>query len=318
VRKAGDRIRITAQLIEASTGVHLWADRFDGVLEDVFDLQDKVAVSVADVIEPTVQVAETLRSTRRPTTDLTAYDLYLRAFSMFHSSSSQIPQALALLDQAIERDAQYGPALAFAAACYTRLNIDGWSENPEADSRKAIAFARRALEGASNDPGVLVNAAAALAFFGEDIGTMMALVDRVLALNPSFARGWFTSGGLRLWAGQPEVAIGHAEISLRLSPRARLGWCSNLIGAAHFFCRRFDQAVPNFLIAIQEDPSRPGNYRFLAGLLRLSGTYRRGTGDRGAAAGYDPIVIHDATFLRNAEYRELFLSGLRLAAGETT
>jgi adenylate cyclase len=144
VRKAGGRVRITGQLIDAATGAHLWADRFDGSLEDVFDLQDKVASSVAGVIEPALQAAETARSAGRPTTDLTAYDLYLRASAMVLSSTRQIPEALRLLEQAIALDPRYGPALAWAALCCLRLFGDGRSEDPEADRVKGADFARRA------------------------------------------------------------------------------------------------------------------------------------------------------------------------------
>ena len=201
VRKAGNRVRITGQLIDAVTGAHLWADRFDGSLEDVFELQDKVASSVAGVIEPALQAAETARSAGRPTNDLTAYDLYLRAYAMVLSSARQVPEALRLMEQAIARDPRYGPALAWAAFCCHRLLLDGRSEDPEADRRKGVDFARRALEVAGDDPGILANAAQALAYFGEDIGAMMALVDRALALNPNFARGWHISGILRLMGG---------------------------------------------------------------------------------------------------------------------
>src|SRR5438874_1090600 len=145
VRKGGDRVRITAQLIEAETGAHLWADRFDGSLEDVFDLQDQVASSVAGVIEPALQAAETARSAIRPTNDLTAYDLYLRAYAMFWSSA-QVPKALALLEQAIERDPHYGLALAWAAICCYRMLQDGRSADREADGSKGHDYARRALE----------------------------------------------------------------------------------------------------------------------------------------------------------------------------
>jgi TolB-like protein len=142
VRKAGGRVRITGQLIEAATGAHFWADRFDGSLEEVFDLQDNVAASVAGVIEPALQAAETARSAGRPTNDLTAYDLYLRAFSMALSSDKQIPKAVRLLERAIERDQHYGPALGWAAFCCARLVIDDRSEDPAADSRKGVDFAR--------------------------------------------------------------------------------------------------------------------------------------------------------------------------------
>jgi TolB-like protein len=202
VRKAGGRVRITAQLIDATSGAHLWADRFHS-LEDVFELQDKVAFSVAGVIEPVLQAAETARSANRPTADLTAYDLYLRGHAMALSSVRQTPEALRLMEQAIERDPYYGPALAWAAFCCLRLVFNGRSEDPATDRLKGTDFSRRALETAGDDPEILANAAFTLAYFGEDIGAMTALVDRALAHNPSFARGWFISGNLRVWAANP-------------------------------------------------------------------------------------------------------------------
>src|SRR4029077_11531569 len=147
-----------------------------------------VAVSVAGVIEPALQAAETARSARRPTSDLTAYDLYLRAYAMVWSSARQIPEALRLTERAIARDPHYGPALAWAAFCCFRLLFDNRSEDPAADRLKGTDFARRALEVAGDDPGILANAALALSYFGEDIVAMMALVDRALTLNPNYAR----------------------------------------------------------------------------------------------------------------------------------
>jgi len=317
VRKAGGRVRITAQLIEAETGAHLWAERFDGALDDVFDLQDKVATSVAGVIEPALQAAETARSADRPTNDLTAYDLYLRAYAMTLSSSALFPEALRLLDRAIERDPHYGPALARAALCCFRLVTDGRSDDPASDTRKGTDLARRALQVAS-DPGTLADAAAALAHFGEDIGAMMALVDRALALNPSFARGWQMSGTLRNWAGQPDVAIEHIETSLRLSPRARSGAAIAAIGVAHFVSRRFGEAAPKLLLAIQEDPSHPVAYRFLAACYAQTGRLEEAQAVVERLRGVTPLVVPDASYLRDPEHRELFLSGLRLAAGERT
>jgi len=318
VRKARGRVHITAQLIDTTNGTHLWADRFDGSLEDVFDLQDKVASSVVGVIEPALQAAETVRSARRPTNDLTAYDLYLRAYAMVWSSARQSPEALRLMEQAIERDPHYGPALAWAAYCCYRLLVDDPSEYRGANALKGADFARRALEVAGDDPGVLVNAAQALAFFGEDIGAMMALVDRALALNPNFARGWLVSGTLRLWAGQPDIAIEHAEASLRLSPRARIGNSLGVIGFAHFLSRRFDEAVPKLILAIQEDPSLPMPYRFLAACYAHMGQLDDAREIVARLRAITSVVIPDVSYLRNTEHRELFLSGLRLAAGETT
>jgi adenylate cyclase len=254
VRKASNRVRITGQLIDAATGAHLWADRFDGSLEDVFDLQDKVAISVAGVIEPALQAAETTRSTRRLTVDLTAYDLYLRAYAMILSSARLVPKALNLLEQAISRDPCYGPALAEAAFCCVRLVLDGFSKDPEVDRMNGIAFARRALEAAADDPLVLAASAYALAYLGEDIGATVALVDRALELNPSFARGWQFSGTIKLFVGQPDAAIEHIETSLRVSPRTRVGSSRAVMGHAHFFSGRLDEAVQSLLLVAKTGP----------------------------------------------------------------
>ena len=315
VRRAGSRVRITAQLIEAQAGAHLWAEHFDGTLEDVFDLQDQVAMSVAGIIEPTLRAAEIHRSAGLATADLTAYDLYLRAYAMAVSSAWQTPEALGLLEQVIARDPRYGPALGFAAMCCIRLLYDDRSEDREADRVKGADFARRALEVAGDDPGTLAEAARVLAYLGEDIGAMMALIDRALALNPSFARGWYISAVLRVWAGQPDIAIEHLETALGLSPRARVGVSMSVIGAAHFICRRFDEAVPKLLLAIQDDPSYPQPYRNLAACYAHMGRLDDARKIVARLRAITPVVVHDASYLRNAEHRELYLSGLKLALG---
>jgi len=318
VRKAGGRVRITGQLIDALTGTHLWADRFDGSLEDIFELQDKVATSVAGVIEPTLQAAEIRRSGTRPTNDLTAYDLYLRGYAIALTSARQVPEALRLMEQAIRRDPHYGPALAWAGFCCFRLLVDASSRDEEEDRRKGIDFARRALEVAGDDPAVLANAALALAYFGEDIGAMMALVDRALALNPNFARGWHVSGDLRLWAGQLDVAIEHEEVSLRLSPRARVGPSFSVMGYAHFLARRFDEAVPKLLLAIQDNPTAPNPLRNLASCYAHMGRLEDARNVVTRLRAITDAVIPDLSYLRNPAHQELFLSGLRLAAAEAT
>jgi adenylate cyclase len=316
VRKAAGRVRISAQLIDATSGAHLWADRFDGSLEEVFDLQDKVALSVAGIIEPALQAAETARSASRSTEDLTAYDHYLRGQAMYLSSARLVPEVLGHMEQAIARDPRYGPALAWAALCCHRMLYDNRSGDREGHLRKGVDFARRALEVAGDDPGTLANAAFALAYFGEDIDTMMALLDRALSLNPSFARGWHLSGVLRLWAGQADIAIERLGTALRLSPRARAGWSHADLGAAYFVSRRFDEAVRELRLVIQEDPSLPLGYRFLAACLAHMGHLDEAREIATRLRAITSSVIPDASFLRNSEHRELFLSGLRLAAGE--
>jgi adenylate cyclase len=316
VRKGGNRVRITAQLIDARTGTHLWADRFEGSLEDIFALQDRVAISVAGVIEPALQAAETARSVSRPTNDLTAYDLYLRAYPTLWSSARQIPEALRLLEQAIARDPHYGPALAVAALCCFRLLYDERSEDREADHLKGVDFARRALEVAGDDPVVLANAAHALAYFGEDIGAVIALADRAVALNPNSARSWALSAYNRIWAGQLDMGLEHLAVSDRLSPRVRVGTSPIAVGGVHFFARRFDEAVPKLLLAIQEDPTSPQAYRYLAACYAHMGRLDEAREIIRRLRTIAPVMISDASYLRNPEHRELLLSGLRLAADE--
>ena len=275
VRKFGARVRIAARLIEAQNGAHLWADRFDGLLEDVFELQDNVAASVAGVIEPALQAAEAARSICRPTTDLGAYDCYVRALALFRPMTKEaVLEALGLLEQAIVIDRHYGPALAFAASCHMQFVNYSWAKDSQSARRKAVDLARRALQVARNDPDVIAIAAMILAVFGEDIGTMTALADHALALNPSCARGWYHSGFLRLMAGKPNRAIELAENSLRLNPRIQSGQVHTVIGASHFLSRRFNEAMSTLLPRARRDPELPAALSLSCCLLRPYGAAR--------------------------------------------
>ena len=317
VRKAGQRVRIAAQLIDAATGAHLWADRFDGSLEDVFDLQDKVASSVAGVIEPTLQEAEIRRSSERPTSDLTAYDLYLRALPDWGSPEKRrIVRALERLGQAIERDPQYGPALALAAHCHQRLELRGWTEDPEAARRSGVDLARQALRVGPDDPSVLALVAFVLGYFGEDIDVAIGLIDHCLTLNPSFAAGWHWSGVLRIFAGQPGLAIQHFQTFLRLSPRDRPAHYLNSIAEAYFFSRQFDEAAANLLASLERAPEFPITYRVLASCYAHMGRLDDAREIIRRLRAITPAIMEPGTRYRDPELRGLFLSGLRLAAGE--
>jgi adenylate cyclase len=319
VRKAGGRVRITAQLIDAANGAHLWADRFDGSLEDVFDLQDKVATSVAGVIEPSLRAAEIRRSVTRPTQDLTAYDLYLRALATFFPvTRERMLEGIELLERAVGIDRDYGPALASAAVYHLVLFTQGWTEEAETCRRKAIDLARQALQVAENDPGILANAAYVLARFGEDIGAMIGLLDRALALNPSFAHGWYLAGVVRLWAGQPDLTIEHVETSLRLSPRERAGSPLHILGLAYFFQRRLDEAASKLLLAIQDDPGFPRSYQVLAACYAHMGRLDEARAIVFRLRAITSQVVPSDLPWRNPEHCQLFLSGLRLAVGEAT
>ena len=319
VRKAGGRVRITSQLIDALTGTHLWADRFDGSLEDVFELQDNVAITVAGVIEPTLQVAEAARSAQRPATDATAYDLYLRALAAFFPVTREgVITALKCIEQAVAIDPHYAPALAWTAVCHLRLISEGWVEQPEAHRAKAIDLAHQALQAGESDPGVLANAALVLAQFGEDIEVMTGLIDRALTLNPSFARGWFRSGLIRIYAGQHDLAIGHLETSMRLSPRERIGTPLQWIGMALFFKRQFAEAAWKLLLSIQDNPGSPTPYRALVACYAHMGRLGEARATNAKLRSLTSLLMPTNLPYRRPEDRELLLFGLRLAAGETT
>ena len=317
VRKGGGRVRITAQLVEAETGAHLWADHFDGSLEDVFELQDSVAISAAGVIEPALQAAEARRSAHRPTNNLTAYDLYLRALPNFASvAKERVREALDLLEQAITCDPRYGLALALAAMCMMQLHLNGWAESPDVGRDRGLDYARRAVRAAGNDPFVLASSAAVFGYFGEDIAAALALVDRSLAANPGFAYGWFWSGMLRMYAGQYDIAIEQVEKSLRLNPLDRMGAPLTAIGGAHFFKREFEIALPKRQASIQERPGFAMSYRLLAACYAHMGRLEEARAAVERLRTLTPVIAPPVLPIRNPEHRELLFSGFRLAAGE--
>jgi adenylate cyclase len=275
-----------------------------------------VAVSVAGVIEPTLEAAETRRLADRPTNDLTALDFYLRALPDLDAFTKESYfRALDLLEQAIGRDPGYGLALALAADCHAGIEVNGWTADPEAARRKCIDFARRALRSAPDDPNVLAVAAAVLGH-REDIDVALRLIDRCLTLNPSSARGWFWSALVRVFAGQPDVAIEHFQNYSRLSPRNRRANHLNVIGEAYFFSRRLDEAAANLLASLDLAPTFPVTYRVLASCYAHMGRLDDVREIVRRLRAITPRVMEPATRYRNPELRELFLSGLRLAAGE--
>ena len=318
VRKAEGRVRITAQLIEAETATHLWADRFEGSLEDVFDLQDQVAISVAGRVEPAVRTAEIRRALDRPRHDPTAYDLYLRSLRATVSwEKNDYLEGLEWLSQAIKRDDTYGPALALSAVYHNSLNQNGWVDDPEATRQKAIWFARRAVRNAGTDAATLARAAWALAYAGEDIDAAIALMAQSLHINPSLAQGWRWSGWLRLWAGFPDMAIDHLEKSLRLDPLDPARATSLPTGVAHFFARRLEQARAALLRSFHEHPNWVPTSCFLASCYAHLGQLDEAKIIIKRLRGLTPVVPPNADQWRVPEQREFYLSGLRLAMRET-
>ena len=223
-----------------------------------------------------------------------------------------------MLGQAIGRDPRYSLALALAAQCHAHLHVSGWTDDPELHRRRAVGLAQRALRGAGDDPNTLGRAAHALGYSGGDLGAATALVDRCLELNPSYASGWINSGWLRLWAGQPDLAIEHLETGLRLNPRDRHHGAVMGIGVGHFFARRLENAAAMLLRSLQERPNWVPTYRFLASCYAHMGRLdeARETIDR--VRQITLVVVPSATHWRDPDKRAFYLEGLRLAAGETT
>jgi adenylate cyclase len=316
VRKAGGRVRITAQLIEAAPGTHLWADRFDGSLDNIFDLQDQVAMSVAGAIEPTLRAAEIRRSSKRAVQDSAAYDLYLQALPDWASFEiDRIQRALGLLERANERDPEYGPALAAAAHCHHQLSQVA-PDAGEPHRSMGVDLARQALRAAPEDPEVLGIAAYVLGRLGNDLDVSLALVDRALVLNPSFALGWYWSGLLRSFVGWSDIALDHFEKYLRLSPLDRYAPHPAGIGSALFFLGRFDEAAASLLEALERVPSHVMAHRFLASCYAHMGRFAEAREVVDRLRAITPMVMPNYTPYRDPERREFFLSGLRLAAGE--
>ena len=321
VRKGGNRVRITAQLIEAATGAHLWADRFDGAMENVFDLQEQVATSVAGVIEPAMRGAEVRRAMARPTSDLSAYDLYLRSLPLARAWGGKQPaiEALDLLRQAIARDPNYGAALAMAAWCSAQLYLGGWAENAECSQREGLDLVRRALHAAPDDSTVLVLAVGASHILGEDSRTALAMVDHALMLHPGGALEWFWSGFIRLFAGCTDEAIEHFERSLRLDPRTPLRPFHHAgLGCCYFMKRQFDEAVTLLVGSLRQVPTYPTTARVLASCY----AHMDRLDDARAIiehlrANRSPVMPPNNLF-DDPDHRAFFLVGLQRAAGELT
>ncbi len=244
VRKSADRVRITAQLIDASTGAHLWADRFDGSLEDIFELQDQVTASVVGAIAPRLEQAEVERAKRKPTESLDAYDYFLRGIASLHSWTKESnDEALRLFSKAIELDSDFASAYGMASWCYVRRKGSRWIIDRAQETAEAARLARRAAELGWDDAVALAWGGFALAYVVHDVEVAAALIDRALQLNPNLAEAWHFSGWVRIYLGEPEAAIEHLAHAMRLSPLDPLTFVTQMaIAFAHFFAGRYDDA----------------------------------------------------------------------------
>ncbi|NMF89007.1 winged helix-turn-helix domain-containing tetratricopeptide repeat protein [Aromatoleum petrolei] len=256
-RKADNRVRITGQLIDATTGAHHWAGRFEGVLGDIFELQDQITETVVGAIAPQLERAEIERARHKPTDSLDAYDYYLRGMARLHHGTKEaIDQALTLFLKAIEFDPDFASAYAMAAWCHCWRKINGWMSDHPQEVAEGIRLARRAVELGKGDAVALTRSAHALGHLADDLPGGIALLDRALVLNPNLAAAWFLGAFLRLWHGETEEAVEHFAHAMRLSPldpelyRMQAG-----LAAAHLFMGHFDTASSWAEKALRELPS---------------------------------------------------------------
>jgi TolB-like protein len=273
VRKSASRLRITGQLIDASSGSHLWADRFDGGLDDIFDLQDQVTANAVGAIAPKLEQAEMDRAKRKPTESLDAYDYYLRGMASVHLWTEEATsEALRLFYKAIELDPDFASAYGLAAWCYAWRKWNGWMVGRKQDVTEIERLARRAGELGQDDAVALCRGGFALGYAVGDRPGGAALINRALVLNPNLATAWLLSGWIRAFLGEPEVAIEHLMRAMRLSPLDPLTFLAEGgIAWAHFFAARYDEMAQWAEKAIQERPTYVQGMRMAAAGHALAG-----------------------------------------------
>jgi TolB-like protein/Tfp pilus assembly protein PilF len=321
VRRGGHRVRITGQLIDASTAAHLWADRFEGALEDIFDLQDQVAMSVVRAIAPRLEQAEIERAKCKPTESLDAYDYYLRGMEHFYQDNQEsICQAMRLFSRAIELDPAFAAAFAVSAMCYVQRQASGWTTDRQKEVSETARLARKAVQYGKDDALVLCRAGHALAYVVHEFDAGQLFIDRALALNPNLARAWHSSGWLRVWMGDPDTAIRHFAQFKRLSPspldpampRTLAG-----IAFAHFFTGQCDEACSLAGQALQESPNLHPALRASVASNALAGRIERARDALSRLRRIDPALrvsnLGDITPLRRPEDIARYAEAMRKA-----
>jgi adenylate cyclase len=319
VRKAGNRVRITGQLIDALNGSHLWADRFDGGLDDIFELQDRVTESIIGAIAPKLEQAEMERAKRKPTESLDAYDYFLRGRAAFYQWTREAnDEAQRLFYRAIDLDPEFASAYGMAGWGYVWRKTNRWLTDRSLETVEAGRLARRAIDLGADDSIALCTGGYVLAWILHDLDAGAAVIDRALAIDPNLAWAWTNSGWTRAFLGEPERAIEHFERALRLSPldpqifRAYLG-----IGFAHILAGRYDDGLMFSERALQQRPNYLTALREMAVGHALSGRLPEAQRAIARLREADPALriadLADWFPLRRAEDRLKYEEGLRKA-----
>jgi TolB-like protein/tetratricopeptide (TPR) repeat protein len=245
VRREGDRVRISGQLVDASTGAQIWGDRFEGGMEDIFDLQDRITSSVVVAIWRKLEYAEIERAKRKRPGSLHAYDYYLRGLALYYQMNSRerTAEALGLFEKAIELEPEFALAYAAAANCYGLRKASSWMIDAASEVREAERLARQGVALGRDDAFVLGACGSALAYLVGDLDAGAALLDSAIALNPNLADAWMWGGWIKIWLGEPDQAVARFERAVRLSPIGlRTYGLRYAMAHAHFFAGRYEEA----------------------------------------------------------------------------
>ena len=316
VRKASGKVRITGQLIDAVTGTHIWVDRFERDLTDIFALQDEVTVAVVSAIQPKLLQTEIAMATRQRPENLTAYDCYLRARQQFYSSTREaVAETIRLADRALELDARFGLVAALAGASHMQNVLWGYAADPQFDRKEAVRLCRLALSLDDSDADILAWAAVISAFMVGDHESAIELADRAVALNPNSYQAWGCRGHVYRVAGLPEEAVRSFERAIRMSPIDPLLHVTFAgMGLAFIELGRFDEAIVAGKKALRQNPSFSAAYRCLASAFAHLG---RASEAREAAARVlevDPGFTISAWIARGGQSNaKLLMEGLRKA-----
>ena len=325
VRKAGNRVRISGQLIDAATGSHLWADRFDGALDDIFDLQDQVTSSVVGAIAPKVEQAEIERAKRKPTESLDAYDHFLHGMANLYRSTREANiEAVASFSRATDLDPTFASAYGMAARCYDQRKLNGWVTDSGKESAEVARLARKVTEHGWEDAVALCSAGIAVAYVVNDLDHGAALIDRALLLNPNLAAAWSLSGWIKVCLCEPDAAIERVTRAMRLSPHDPFSFdMQTTMAFAHFTAGRYTEALSWAEAAVRRQPNFSPALRILAASNAMLGRKDQARNAASRALDLNPefrisdVRIHpDATTGGFGRYQEgLRRRGCRNDAG---
>jgi len=274
VRKAAERVRITAQLVDTATGAHLWADHFDASIENIFALQDRITESVVGALSRQLEQAEIERAKRKPTSSLDAYDYFLRGLASAHRMTREsTTEALELLSRSIALDPDFASPYGAAAFCYVVRKINGWTTDRLREIAESTRLARVVAQLGNDDALALAFGGLALGYVAGDLEGAIALVERALVLNPNLAIAWYASGTVRAFrGGEPDVAVEHLARAMRLSPRDPFMFTMQGVTAfAHFYAGRYDEAAAWAEKAFWERPNILATLRIAAASNALAG-----------------------------------------------